>query len=106
MKTNLEKWNYWLDLIKKKEQEFINKVVKEIPITVYEVTLKGEIKEDDKQSNPNVFMVDFYLIKHLGQLFFSYFLEFSFYFLFTINPKFCFILFLLYFIISFLKVLE
>lgn len=44
MKTNLEKWDYYLALIKRKENKFINSVVPQKPEILYEIALIGKIK--------------------------------------------------------------
>jgi hypothetical protein len=44
MKTNLEKWNYYYNLIKQKENDFINSIVSKKPEILYLVLPKGVIK--------------------------------------------------------------
>lgn len=44
MRTNLEKWNYYMGLINAKEQEFINSNIKDIPTCIYEVYQSGKLR--------------------------------------------------------------
>jgi hypothetical protein len=44
MRTNLEKWNYYMSLINNKEQEFINSNIKDIPTCIYEVYSSGKLR--------------------------------------------------------------
>ena len=44
MRTNLEKWNYYMSLINNKEQEFINSNIKDIPTCIYEVYPSGKLR--------------------------------------------------------------
>jgi len=44
MRTNLEKWNYYMGLINAKEQEFINANIKDIPTFIYDVYASGRLR--------------------------------------------------------------
>lgn len=44
MRTNLEKWNHYLQIINEKEKEFINDNIIDIPKYIYEVYPSGKIR--------------------------------------------------------------
>ena len=41
MRTNLDKWNYWLELINSRTNEFIGKELPEVPKQIYRPTASG-----------------------------------------------------------------